>query len=186
MTGPVTTSNITSTTAAVNQGPTDHQFGFSIKKIVNLLTENLPSFPNLKPNKFDNNMPTSFSGEVNESNLKSMLSEYSEGKGPFGQGSDGFHQMINSGNEFKWVLNRKGLSIISPELKHSVAAGGVSVISAGTGKLIESGKIWINNDTGHYKTTIKSLSSTLPSWKEVGYEVEIRERRDFAAAFKNF
>ena len=48
------------------------------------------------------------------------------------------------------------------------------------------GKIWINNDTGHYQTTLESLDLSVPAWKEAGYEVETRERTDYAAVLNNF
>ncbi|NRD73996.1 RHS repeat-associated core domain-containing protein [Shewanella sp. VB17] len=134
--------------------------------------------------EFDNSMPKLFAGEVEESNVKAMGSDYSDGLGPYSQGTEGFHQFIESKKEFKWIFNNKGLSVISPEFKHSVPAGGGSIITGGSGQLIEGKKLWINNDTGHYRTTVQSLSSSIPAWRASHYDVDIRQMVNFAAAFK--
>ncbi|MBS0044790.1 hypothetical protein KFE26_21215 [Shewanella sp. M16] len=184
MPGPVTSASLNATFFQVNEERVN-QKSFSVKKIMNSMAGKLPLFPNFRSGGFDNGMPNSFPAEVDESNLKAISSDYLKGLGPYSQGTEGFHKLIESGKEFKWIVNSKGLSIISPALKHSVASGGGRIITAGTGKLSGDKKVWINNDTGHYKTNVQSLSSSISSWQESGYDVDIRERLDFAAAFKN-
>ncbi len=181
----VKSSSLNTASFPVNEGRVN-QHGFSVKRVMNVITNQIPSFLNFrsKSKGFDNSMPDSFHTEVNESNLRAMSSDYLNGLGPYGQGTEGFNKLIESGKEFKWIFNMKGLYVISPELKHSVAAGGGRVISAGTGGYNGDKKVWINNDTGHYKTTVQSLSSSISSWQESGYDIDIRERRDFAAALK--
>jgi len=132
---------------------------------------------------YRNRMEESFKGEVKEANTAAVESDYENGPGPYVGGTDGFNAFINSGKMFKWIYGEKnGIVIISPTLKHAVAAGAADVITAGHGQLNGEGQIWINNDTGHYQTSLESLGLSLGAWEQLGYNPEIRERVDFAAA----
>ncbi len=136
---------------------------------------------------YPNKMEKSLSGEVQEANTAAAESDYDNGPGPFVGGTHGFNAFINSGKMFKWIYGEKnGIVIISPTLKHAVAAGGADVITAEHGQLSGEGQIWINNDTGHYQTSLESLKLSLDAWKQLGYNPKTRERVDFAAALAGF
>lgn len=140
----------------------------------------------LQLNGYPNKMPNQFGDEITEANNAAFETEYTTGPGPYVQETEGFLNFINSGKEFKWIYGKKnGLVIISPTLKHAVAAGGADVITAGHGQLKSKGNIWINNDTGHYQTSVESLDSSISEWDSVGYKVETRERIDFTAVLGN-
>ncbi|MGB7415919.1 MAG: hypothetical protein WA902_17075 [Thermosynechococcaceae cyanobacterium] len=112
--------------------------------------------------------------------------EYDNGPGPYVQSTEGFDRFIARqplNQKFKWTYDKKnGLVVLVPHLKHSVAAGGAEVITAGHAQRTGEGQILIDNDTGHYHTTFESLDLSFPSWRKAGYTVQKKERVDFAAA----
>lgn len=106
------------------------------------------------------------------------------GPDPFVGGTQRFKLFIDSGKEFKWILGEKnGIVVINPTLKHSIAAGGDEVITAGQGQKKGEGEIGINNDTGHYQTTHDSFDLARDAWKRLGYNVEIRKMRNIGNLF---
>ena len=147
-----------------------------------------------------NRMREKFGDEVDEANAKAFEAlgyDDETAPGPFGansnkegkdwQATDGFKTFVKRGAKFKWVLIRRGpgkpleLNVISSILKPSVAAGGGDVITAGSGYYQKSdGALVIDNDTGHYLTSVKSLDEAVPAWKALGYKVQTKERVDFA------
>ncbi len=153
---------------------------------------------------FVNRMLKDFPKEVDEANIKAFEAlDYSDktAPGPFGANSDsngknwdatsGFKTFVARGTKFKWVLIRRGpgkpyeLNVVSCILKHSVAAGGGDVITAGHGYLKPKTKntIVLDNDTGHYQTSLKSLNEAKPAWTGLGYTVETQERIDYKKLF---
>ena len=135
---------------------------------------------------FKNTMPDSFDNENQAAiNAATTYNRTGTGPGPFPSFDPRFKTFINTGAQFKWVLRNDdaGLVIIDPSLKHSIAASGNDVITAGTGQLYAPNSIWINNDTGHYKTSLKSLDKAKAIWEDLGYNVDIRERVDFTKIF---
>jgi hypothetical protein len=146
---------------------------------------------------FPNKMPDKFSGEISEANEKALETPYDDPQalGPFVAGTDGFRKFVLSGRTFKWVYTfRKSLSgdvhtlaIVGSQLKHSVAAGGIPVLTAGSGVFWANGKIAkLNNDTGHYQTTVESLGLVRDAWLATGIvdAVEFKERTDFGQALQ--
>lgn len=131
---------------------------------------------------FPNRMAGNFTEELTEANTAAANTEYEDGPGPYVGGTPGFDHLINTRQMFKWVYQPKnGIVIINPQYKHSVASGGGDVTTAGHGQLISPNKLWINNDTGHYQTTMDSLHLSIGKWQALGYNVELRERIDFRA-----
>jgi hypothetical protein len=152
---------------------------------------------------FVNKMREKFGSEVDEANAKAFEAlGYDDplAPGPFGANSDndgrnwsatpGFTNFVRKGTKFKWVLIWRGpgkpaeLNVISSILKHSVAAGGGDVYTAGSGYYRSSDNTMvIDNDTGHYQTTVKSLDLAVPAWVGLGYNVQTKERVDFTKLF---
>src|SRR5436305_2051138 len=143
---------------------------------------------------FPNKMPDKFSGEIDEANERAFQTEYDDdvALGPFVAGTDGFKKFVMSGNTFKWVFTGRNslsglvytLAVVSSQLKHSVAAGGIPVITAGSGVFWGNGAIAkLNNDTGHYQTSVESLDRARDAWLATGFvkAVEFKERVDYAA-----
>lgn len=86
--------------------------------------------------------------------------------------SQGFWAFVTKGRPFKWVLTVGGdLVVVAPMLKHSVAAGGQEVWSAGMGKFkgapdnIPVSELILDNDTGHYGTSVQSLETSKAAWE---------------------
>ncbi len=168
------------------------------QKKIQIRTTKQAQIRQLKPRimqfNFVNTMSHLFSEEVQEANNAALQGGGSlpegdrpllevVGPGPYSQGTIGFKSLIESGDLFKWIYGRKnGLVVISTTLKHSVAAGGAEVITAGHGQYKSPNEIWINNDTGHYRTSLESLNLSIGEWNKEGYNVEIRERADYSAA----
>lgn len=152
---------------------------------------------------FVNKMREKFGSEVDEANAKAFEALAYDNAlipGPFGANSDsqgqnwaatqGFTDFVRKGTKFKWVLIWRGpgkpveLNVISPILKHSVAAGGGEVYTAGSGYYRASDNTMVlDNDTGHYQTTVKSLDKAVPAWEGLGYNVQTKERVDFTKLF---
>jgi len=150
-----------------------------------------------------NKMREMFSQEVDEANAKAFEAlRYDDpmAPGPFGANSDkegknwaatkGFKDFVERGTKFKWVLIWRGpgkpaeLNVISSILKHSVAAGGEEVYTAGSGYYRASDKtLVVDNDTGHYLTSVQSLDKAVPAWEGLGYKVQTKERVDFTKLF---
>jgi len=143
---------------------------------------------------FPNKMPDKFSGEIDEANEKALETEYDDdgAAGPFVAGTDGFKKFVKSGKTFKWVYTVRNslsgvvytLAVVSSQLKHSVAAGGMPVLTAGSGVFWAQGSIAkLNNDTGHYQTSVQSLELVRKAWIETGFvdAVEFKERIDYGA-----
>ena len=147
---------------------------------------------------FLNRMWDKFHNEIVEANTAALETiEGGLGPGPFmamhfKQGNSDawdatvrFRQMVQSGNKFKWTLNLRGdLGVIAPTLKHSIAAGGGEVWTAGHGVYIydrknNTAKMTLDNDTGHYHTTLESLKHSQTAWEYLGYNVEFQARTDF-------
>lgn len=148
--------------------------------------------------KFPNLMGAQFAGEITEANDAAAASgggEIGTGTGPYmamydGRAtkkwvqSNGFRTFVQNGAKFKWVLNQRGdLGVISPTLKHSIAAGGGDVWTAGHGSY-DSGSNTMNldNDTGHYQTSEESLERSREAWETLGYKVHFQAFRDLKAA----
>ncbi len=132
---------------------------------------------------FTNKMPGAFSGEIQEANDKALNTSYEEGLGPFYQGSPGFKRLVDSGARFKWVVSKAVLIVVSCQLKHSAAAGGADVPTAGSGHF-KDGTLVLDNDTGHYQTTVQSLRKAETQWHQAGYpNVVFRERQEFGGLF---
>lgn len=143
---------------------------------------------------FPNLMPKSFLAEIEEANKAAYGKQYKGGPGPYGASysngcwypGSGFRHMVQSENKFKWTLNQRAdLGVINPSLKHSVASGGGDVITAGHGWYDRKSKILtIDNDTGHYQTSEKSLLLSKKAWSSIGYEVKFKARVDYMALFQ--
>ena len=147
---------------------------------------------------FANKMSDAFPQEVDEANQGAFAHGYENGLGPYvaqfdrGGGSgrwtptDGFTRMVENsgaGRKFKWTLNTRGdLAVLSPSLKHSVAAGGGDVVTAGHGWLAgRSGarpSVTLNNDTGHYQASEASLKQAVRAWEALGYAVVTQAFKD--------
>lgn len=142
----------------------------------------MPTFPNI--------MSSQFANEIAEANSAAMESQ-ALGTGPFASSydkgkwypTDRFREFVQSGSKFKWTLNTRGdVGVLSPNLKHSVAAGGGDVLTAGHGTYNAStNTLTLDNDTGHYQTSLESLSRSREAWESMGYNVVFQARTDFAA-----
>ena len=146
---------------------------------------------------FPNRMPELFGGEIEDATERALSTEYDDplALGPFVAGTNGFRRFVLSGMSFKWVFTRRigvqgevtTLAIVGCELKHSVAAGGIPVVTAGSGVYWANGQIAkLNNDTGHYQTSFESLEQVRDAWLELDLvnSVEFMERVDFQAALQ--
>lgn len=134
---------------------------------------------------FPNTLAEDFSREVEEASAAAVATEYGAplSAGPYVAGTAGFTAMVESGRKFKWVMTGRGLLVvIDPTLKHAVAAGGDSVWTAGMGSH-SAGKITLDNETGHYRTTFESLQRAGSLWEKLGYTVDYEERKDFQGLF---
>jgi len=91
-----------------------------------------------------------------------------------------FDEFVKSERWFKWTLNRRGdLGAIANSLKHSVAAGGDDVWTAGRGNYDRKRKrLTLTNETGHYQTTEESLRRARSAWEHLGFEVVFEDRED--------
>jgi len=142
----------------------------------------MPTFPNL--------MEAAFRTEINEANNAAIDQEC----GPFAASyhqqhwfpTERFRGFVQSERKFKWTLNTRGdIGVISLTLKHSVAAGGGEVWTAGHGTYNRAtNTLVMDNDTGHYQTSLESLERSRTAWESMGYNVEFRERQDYAAALR--
>jgi hypothetical protein len=146
---------------------------------------------------FFNRMWDKFHNEIDEANADALKGDYDTGPGPFmavhyrnGEASAwdctaGFRQMVQSGRKFKWTLNLRGdLGVIAPTLKHSVAAGGGDVHTAGHGVYQAGGnQLVLDNDTGHYHTSVESLGLARRAWEHLGYNVQFKARVDYSKLF---
>lgn len=143
---------------------------------------------------FPNKMPEKFKGEIAEANAHASATEYDDplALGPFVAGTEGFRKFVTSGKTFKWVFTKRTgtqgevttLAVVGSQLKHSVAAGGIPVVTAGSGVFWANGRIAkLNNDTGHYQTTVESLELVRNAWLETGIvdAVEFKARIDYQA-----
>lgn len=143
---------------------------------------------------FPNKMPEKFTGEIAEANALASATEYDDplALGPFVAGTEGFRKFVTSGKTFKWVFTKRTgtqgevttLAVVGSQLKHSVAAGGIPVVTAGSGVFWANGRIAkLNNDTGHYQTTVDSLELVRNAWLETGIvdAVEFKARPDYQA-----
>lgn len=143
---------------------------------------------------FPNKMPDKFTAEIAEANEQALNTEYDDplALGPFVAGTEGFRKFVTSGKTFKWVFTKRNgvqgevttLAVVGSQLKHSVAAGGIPVVTAGSGFFWANGRIAkLNNDTGHYQTTVESLELVKSAWLETGIvdAVEFKERVDYQA-----
>ena len=143
---------------------------------------------------FPNKMPEKFKDEIAEANAHASVTEYDDplALGPFVAGTEGFRKFVTSGKTFKWVFTKRTgtqgevttLAVVGSQLKHSVAAGGIPVVTAGSGLFWANGRIAkLNNDTGHYQTTVESLELVRNAWMETGLvdAVEFKARIDYQA-----
>lgn len=150
-----------------------------------------------------NKMREKFGQEVDDANAKAfeaLAYDDPRAPGPFGANSDpagknwaatsGFTAFVRGGTKFKWVLIWRGpgkpaeLNVVSCILKHSIAAGGGDVYTAGSGYYRASDNtVVLDNDTGHYQTSVKSLDQAVPAWEGLGYKVQTKERVDFTKLF---
>ncbi len=146
---------------------------------------------------FPNKMPEKFTAEIQEANERASATPYDDNLalGPFVAGTEGFKKFVTSGKTFKWVFTKRDgvqgevttLAIVGCELKHSVAAGGIPVLTAGSGVFWANGRIAkLNNDTGHYQTSVESLERVRNAWLETGIvdAVEFKERVDYQAVLQ--
>ena len=141
------------------------------------------------PPKFPNLWSAQFGAEIEEANNAATQ----EGSGPsvavHDRGkwydSNNFRPFVQGGQKFKWVLNQKGdLGVINPPLKHSIAAGGGDVDTAGHAHYIAAtNTLVLDNDAGHYQTTVESLKLAKTAWEYLGYNLDFKARRDFAQLF---
>lgn len=144
--------------------------------------------------KFPNTMSAQFANEIEEATGAALSSDYATGPGPFvASFSDGrwyptagFRRLAQCGRKIKWTLNTRGdLGVVSPTLKHPVAAGGGEVWTAGHGTYDQnSNTMRLDNDTGHYRTSVESLERARQAWESMGYNILFQEREDYAAALK--
>jgi hypothetical protein len=142
---------------------------------------------------FPNRLEHQFSHEIDDANTRALANDYEGGLGPFiaqhwmegsthcWEATRGFSYMVNNSTlirKFKWTLNTRGdLGVVNPELKHAVASGGGEVWTAGHGwfsgpVMGKVGEVTLNNDTGHYWTTEKSLLMAVQAWEALGYRVK--------------
>ena len=155
---------------------------------------------------FENTMPGSFDNEnqaaihaatsrnfTSPEDIQIGADKDTIGPGPFATFGPRFKPFIASRSEkqFKWILSPKiGLVVIDDDLKHSIAAGGAPVITAGHGRCTNTDplSVNINNDTGHYLTDFNSLQESKRAWEDVGIDVSFTEfkHQDFKALFDKF
>lgn len=139
---------------------------------------------NIQRSLFSNWYSQEFGKEIDEAAVAAIKTEYENGPGPYVAGTQGFMVFLErtKGSKFKWIYSDKnGLVVISPTLKHAVAAGGADVITAGMG-LIKDSSITLDNETGHYRTTLKSLALAEHAWRKIGINsFTYKERVDFQA-----
>lgn len=110
---------------------------------------------------FTNKQPNSFQEEV------AWASTHA--KGPFRRGDSRFNELIDSKEDFKWVLTSDRNIVIGRDLSHAVLGNSENVISAGHAKKIADGKLWVSNQTGHYQANYESIKQSIHYWKELGY-----------------
>lgn len=148
---------------------------------------------------FKNREWDKFKTEIDEANKKASEASYEseDAPGPFcavaytvggkwqWAASEGFRRLVQSQHKFKWTLNERGdLGVISPTLKHSVAAGGGDVLTAGHGHYDPAkGILTLDNDTGHYQTTEASLKESTQAWEYLGYNLAFKARVDYTKLF---
>jgi len=143
---------------------------------------------------FPNKMPEKFAAEILEANEHASTTPYDDplALGPFVAGTEGFRKFVTSGKTFKWVFTKRNgvqgkvttLAVVGSQLKHSVAAGAIPVVTAGSGLFWANGRIAkLNNDTGHYQTSVESLELVRQAWMDTGLvdAVEFKERIDYQA-----
>jgi hypothetical protein len=131
-------------------------------------------------------MEAAFKHEINEANNAAMDHECGPFAASYHRGhwfpTDRFRAFVQSERKFKWTLNT---GVISLTLKHSVAAGGGEVWTAGHGTYKQStNTLVLDNDTGHYQTSLESLERARTGWESMGYNVVFEERKDYAAALR--
>jgi hypothetical protein len=137
-------------------------------------------------------MPDQFPNEIKDANAKALGTIYDLGLGPFVAGTPGFERFVTSGRRFKWVFTRRlslsgpveTLAVVDSTLKHSVAAGGVDVVTAGSGVYLGDGRLSLNNDTGHYHTSFESLRLAETAWRALAFitAVQFAPRVDYTQA----
>lgn len=143
--------------------------------------------------RFPNTMAAQFAAEIDEANNAALdPTRPDPGPGPFAASYSAqrwyatprFRKMVQSGQKFKWTLNTRGdLGVISPTLKHAVAAGGGEVWTAGHGTYQRStNTLTLDNDTGHYHASVESLERSRTAWESLGYNIILQARQDFSAA----
>lgn len=116
---------------------------------------------------FTNKSPGTFQAEVMWAKART--------KGPFRQGDSGFKELVDSKEDFKWVLTPDRNIVIGRELSHAVLGNSENVIAAGHAKKISDGKLWISNQTGHYQADYQSIQQSIPHWKAMGYVPHVDE-----------
>ena len=123
------------------------------------------------PQMYKNNYPQMFNDECKTHNNAVL----DEDLGPFVEGSSGFDWLVKSGNKFLWVMvptaNGGEALIVSAKTTHAVCASGQDVISAGEG-FCRDLKLYLNNQTGHYRVDFESLEYALPHWKSLGMNLK--------------
>jgi hypothetical protein len=147
--------------------------------------------------KFPNKDAAKFSNEIDEANNSALQKDYDVGDGPYiasaykddggwkWAATAGFRRMVQSGRKFKWTLNERGdLGVVNSTLKHAVASGGGGVHTAGHGQYAaQANMLTLDNDTGHYQTTVESLKRSQTAWEHLGYNVTFKERVDYSKLF---
>ncbi|HEX9173888.1 MAG TPA: hypothetical protein VF861_14645 [Telluria sp.] len=155
------------------------------------------------PPPYPNRLSGQFHDEIDEANERALANDYEGGLGPFiaqhwmtgsthnWEATRGFTYMVSNSTlirKFKWTLNtRLDLAVVNPELKHAVGSGGGEVWTAGHGWFSgpvdgKAGEVTLNNDTGHYWTSEKSLLLAVQAWEALNYRVRTQAFVDPKAA----
>jgi hypothetical protein len=58
------------------------------------------------------------------------------------------------------------------EIKHSVLVGGDEVQAAGEAEVVDDSLLWISNDSGHYRPSVKSVQTGIDAFYAAGINVD--------------
>lgn len=137
---------------------------------------------------FINKLERFKTGEIKHCNNLAYDYCYLTGSGPYGEFTEGFRNLLESGKRVKFVISNSGVFIGKPSISHASIAGFQKVVTAGHVRYTKSIKFdkrtWgfkeikrlkIDNETGHYQVTVGSLKKAVCYFKSKGYAVSVEK-----------
>ncbi|WP_176695816.1 hypothetical protein, partial [Candidatus Ichthyocystis sparus] len=144
---------------------------------------------------FENKMEEYKNEEIVNCNLMAYGSDYLSGCGPYGQSTEGFKRLLESGERVKFAIHEKGIFIGRANISHACIASFQQVISSGhvmcqkvvaesvevVAESADSGKkpedyelrLLLDNETGHYRMPVSSLVVAISRFESIGYAVDL-------------